>query len=548
MQKQKRFSNLLERILGVEMINKSFLLKTKRDLLNVFARDFTNFSKDDIAKLLNLNPKLLSLFESCYYAAVFSRDDLADIFTKPKKFPYITEGGHVKVDKLAGQVYIEDLILDELWRQTEALWLVPSVINSAYGNWQTERNITMSKEAPVTPADLVDFSEDNAPQLTGYYMQTDVQGHSSEVIMSMYDMYRKTGQKMYYYNFLVGLGLLDLDSILYQLLRFDDNTMSRWIIPLERAVLKFKFFKIPATVVIKVPMTLLQMSRLCYFSLSQSTKDIANEFCQLYIPEEIRKKGDVFIKTGTFSSKFDFSNARVSGEKEISEIGEYLLFISNIAVNLSSPLNTPTFYGVSCNREWVIREYIQDVENNPCIYKGLPLHTEYRAFIDFDTDEVLGIFPYWDYDLMKKRFSEGQDADSPHQIHDYIILQKHYEVMQKRFDDNVSRVQKELEQLISEINLKGQWAMDIMQNGDDFYIIDMSVASSSALKEKLKLPLRPYFYDRVQEMNEFFADILSVLGGKLDRIELLGKYSGFMTEAELNKISIIRDVGRGIIC
>ncbi|MBR0283080.1 MAG: RICIN domain-containing protein, partial [Oscillibacter sp.] len=31
----------------------------------------------------------------------------------------------------------------------------------------------------------------------------------------------------------------------------------------------------------------------------------------------------------------------------------------------------------------------EDKENNPCIYKGMPLHTEYRVFVDFDTDEVL---------------------------------------------------------------------------------------------------------------------------------------------------------------
>lgn len=33
------------------------------------------------------------------------------------------------------------------------------------------------------------------------------------------------------------------------------------------------------------------------------------------------------------------------------------------------------------------------------------------------------------------------------------------------------------------MDIHGQWSLDIMQNGDDFYIIDMSVAGDSALIE-----------------------------------------------------------------
>lgn len=51
----------------------------------------------------------------------------------------------------------------------------------------------------------------------------------------------------------------------------------------------------------------------------------------------------------------------------------------------------PSIYGAATTNEWVVREFIKDKENNPCIYKGLPLHTEYRVFIDADTKEVLGI-------------------------------------------------------------------------------------------------------------------------------------------------------------
>ena len=38
-----------------------------------------------------------------------------------------------------------------------------------------------------------------------------------------------------------------------------------------------------------------------------------------------------------------------------------------------------------------------------------------------------------------------------------------------------------MENLLSHINLSGQWSIDIMQDGDTFYIIDMAFAKNSAL-------------------------------------------------------------------
>ena len=36
------------------------------------------------------------------------------------------------------------------------------------------------------------------------------------------------------------------------------------------------------------------------------------------------------------------------------------------------------------------------------------------------------------------------------------------------------------ESAIKDINMTGQWSIDIMQNGNDFYIIDMALAENSA--------------------------------------------------------------------
>ena len=111
--------------------------------------------------------------------------------------------------------------------------------------------------------------------------------------------------------------------------------------------------------------------------------------------------------------------------------------------------------------------------------------------MDFDTDEIIGINPYWDPEVMKQRFGHEDDADTPHQIHDYVIYQMHEQVLMERYENNKALIQEKLAKIIPLINLSGQWSVDIMQNGDEFYIIDMALAYNSALnncvsKEKLR--------------------------------------------------------------
>jgi hypothetical protein len=215
--------------------------------------------------------------------------------------------------------------------------------------------------------------------------------------------------------------------------------------------------------------------------LTPATIKIIDDYCMRVFDLDVNKK--YFVKTGTYSSKFNFRNAKVEGEKEVRELGEYLLFLSYQAVEMAGPLTQPSIYGVSTTNEWVVREYIDDVENNPCIYNGMPLHTEYRFFVDFDTDEILGVSPYWRPDVMLKRFSQDANPYSPHDKHDYVIYKMHEPVLMKRYIDNVNIVFEHMSKLIKDIELSGQWSIDVMQNGNDFYIIDMATACTSALSD-----------------------------------------------------------------
>lgn len=70
----------------------------------------------------------------------------------------------------------------------------------------------------------------------------------------------------------------------------------------------------------------------------------------------------------------------------------------------------------------------------------LPPHTEYRVFVDCDTKDVIGISPYWEPETMLKRFSGEEDADIPHQMHDYVIYKAHEEALMRRYHENKDSV------------------------------------------------------------------------------------------------------------
>lgn len=125
----------------------------------------------------------------------------------------------------------------------------------------------------------------------------------------------------------------------------------------------------------------------------------------------------------------------------------------------------------------MVREFIHDKENCPVIYKGLLLHTEYRVFIDCDTDRILGIYPYWDPEVMEKRFDEHRDD---HDEHDAIAYRAYENTLMEKYENNKDLVSRKAAELLPDLNLKGQWSLDVMQNGDDFWLIDMALAEQSA--------------------------------------------------------------------
>ena len=435
---------------------------------NITAAFKNSMSKEQVAQLLNTTPEALEEFEKAYHAVSDEENKKSGNFFKLNSRDVAK---HIDVSD-ADVAEIEKRITNELLASSGCL---PD---------HTIEHLVTNDEIKVLPEEL-------RPQLTGTLVKKDIAGDSYPALLEMYMSWKKTGDKGFYHRFRQGLDILDLDGITYEIIGMNPNSMGYWFPALEKAVMQQDFFKVPETKIVKVPLPILQLTHLDYFSLTPTTLHIVDAWAREAF--ELDENKTYFIKTGTYSSKFDFRNAKVTSPAEVREIGQYLLFIHAQALAMAhydlSGRNQPCIYGVSTTNEWVVREYIEDKENLPCIYHGMPLHTEYRAFIDFDTDELIGIVPYWDSESMKKRFSQGSDADTADMKHDYIIYCKEEERLQKTFDANKDMLAEKLKDMIPDIDLKGQWSLDIMQNGDEFWIIDMALAANSALVDRLPVKL-----------------------------------------------------------
>lgn len=457
------------------------------------SRNYTVKELQNIALLLKDNPDRQREFENLYTQFEIDTENLnlfqqnaAKVIDKSDKLVSLSESAEELVEQ----------IVEELVSQTAI--------------WDSSQNKVLSLPQPVRylqDAKSLLSLQERGVQFSGYMCKQDIPEPSSKVILRQYNDYVKTGNMLFYNLFRQGLDILDLDPFVYELLNHDPNTMSNWLFAIKEVVDKTQFFKIPKTRIIKVPLALLQSTRVYDFrELSPLSLEIINRFaCRVF---DLDLEKDYFIKTGTFSSKFDFRNAKVTKGQEVSELGSYLWYIQSQANQMASPLNNKVIYGVSSNNEWVVREFIDDEENNPTIYNGLPLHTEYRVFVDFDKEEIIGISPYWHPEVMKENFLDIGVSAPIQKNHDYINYISHEETLMKRYEENKSLVISEVSKLLKDCKLKGQWSIDIMQNGFDYWLIDMARASESALskcvpKEKLKQAPLPFMLsDGLLEVGE----------------------------------------------
>lgn len=434
------------------------------------------FSYEELAAMLKTDPDALKTFDEVYKTQVLESGELHE-----NMLQWDTATVKAILDK---KVYFPpelnsliDRIVTELVLETR-LYIYNAERGGYYVTYSANRDFMME----VTNEELKRYPEELRPQLTGKLMKIDISEPSYKELLRNYAGYKNAkndSTKMFCYNmFRQGLDILDLDDFTYQMLEMNPNSMGFWFPPLVEGLYGNAFFKVPDTKILRVPITMLQLTRLGFETLNPVTKEIVNRYCQKVF--HLDEYEDYFIKTGTYSSKYEFRNAHIHNPKEINEMGEYFLFLNHLTCLMAGSLNSRCCYGANTTNEWVVSEYIKDKENNPTIYNGLPLHTEYRVFVDFDTKEILGASPYWRSDVMKNEFKE---VSSPQKRHDYVVYKMHEDILNQRYHESIQTILAELKKVIPRIELTGQWSVDVMRNGNDYYIIDMALAENSALND-----------------------------------------------------------------
>ena len=458
-------------------------------LKNIFEKTAEKelLTREEIADFIKTDPEALRAFEESYSKHVINKDSLSDNFFAINAKQMANE----KKKYLISDIVADSSYLDAIIQRIVAELLDSAAVYVWDGKEDHFETFDSLPEnyVPVSNDEIRKIPESQRPELTGFRYKRDISENDAGMILWAYREYLKcknsAKKRKLYGVFRQGLDIQDLDPITYKIIDRNITSMGYWLPPLIGSVKKQDFFKVPATKVLKVPLPLLQLTRMEYMALTLTTMRIVDEFC--YKAFDLKPSREYFIKTGTYSSKFDFRNAHVVGEKEVQELGEYLLFIHYQALCMAhydlSGRNQPIIYGVSTTTEWVVREYIQPDPDTKEIYYGLPLRPEYRIFVDFDSDEIIGCSPYWEPKTMKKRFGHCEDSDDPDKVHDYIIYSAAEEELMEQYHKNIGNIAENLQKMIPEINLTGQWSMDIMQNKNDFYIIDMAPAATSALNE-----------------------------------------------------------------
>lgn len=436
----------------------------------------------ELAKILKTSPEALEAFDSAYKDYVISNDKTTNnVFEISAKNASENEREKWETFDIQTLDPLVNRIVEELIAQTP--------VYHYERDGQSKNLLPCPCGKPVVSRDEVNLlPEKMRPQLTGHLMHIDISGTPSYV--ELIDLYVRSKNESnpkkargFYNRFRQGLDILDLDGVVYEMLGMNPNAIGNWLPKIAPAVDKFGFFKIPTTTVIKVPMPLLQLTRCEYADINATTHKIVCEYAQKVFDLDFEK--DYFVKTGTFSSKFDFRNARVSGADEVRTLGDYLLFIQYQANSMArfdlSGHKQPIIYGVSTTNEWCVREFIEDKDDAPEIYNGMKLHTEYRVFVDFDSKTVLGIHNYWDPKVIKPHFDKEAEKGNPKAIHDRLTYEVAEDGICSRYEENKHLVSERVQEFMGSVEgLSGQWSIDIMQNGDDFWLIDMALAENSA--------------------------------------------------------------------
>lgn len=278
-------------------------------------------------------------------------------------------------------------------------------------------------------------------------------------------------QKLESINALIerGFGFEDVSDDYYHRALYNPDTFSNWFPRLLAAAKSQDFFKIPETKYLTLPQSIMQYLHHDWSKeTNQKSREALNKLLFKTFDLDVNK--EYFFKTGLFSGKFEFQNAHID---DPAAIGDYLHVVSNQA----------QMVGAAASNDMVIREWIPDPENRPTIYDGMPLRTEFRAFIDTDLHRVIDVVPYWNNKKVENTLNMMQQTHigNPNMAHDAKAYAAAKPVLDREFDKFKAIVKSKLQVVVDNLNFSGCWSLDVMKSGDDFYLIDMATMATSAL-------------------------------------------------------------------
>lgn len=174
-----------------------------------------------------------------------------------------------------------------------------------------------------------------------------------------------------------------------------------------------------------------------------------------------RKSDEIFIKNAVFSNKFTFSDCHIID----------FVPLKDVVKNLENINYTGLLVGAEGFNEIVLREYIHPKLNFGEIYNGMALRPEFRVFYDFDKQKLLYTVNYRNYQYCEEHLN----------VEDKAVFSNAEAQLNKYFKQYVDEVEKLVIEHMPRAWLEGKWSIDIMMNDEnDFYLIDMALAKNSA--------------------------------------------------------------------
>lgn len=269
------------------------------------------------------------------------------------------------------------------------------------------------------------------------------------------------------------------DEELYEKLKANPNNFSNWFPRLKE---RSGNILLPKSIIIPLPLEWLK------WLMSDSYDDEKTEEFDTWLHDRVIEEWnkhkdypdilsiDLFMKTGQFSDKFDFSKCHIPAG-ELHDLGSRFLdiFYSSMCV------------GCPESPEVIIREYIPAPEWCATIYNGMPLRPEFRIFYDFKHQRrqgrIVGYHEYWDKDVMMNGLFDEKDKETFSKFYPNIhalTMNAAIQVVPEKIEYFLKDVQ------MPDYDGSGIWSIDFMKESGNYYLIDMAISEMSYYREEIE--------------------------------------------------------------